>query len=119
MPKAKTTRTVSDEHEEFIVKKLAPWNARRSVSSGANYADPHDVTSDIHVTECKATEGKTISVKLADWIKQRNKSGLGRTPTMAFRFRDPYTKDHIDLMMIEVEEYVWLREELENLRQLT
>lgn len=104
MPKATTTRQVSDEHENFIVKKFSEWNARRSPSSGAMAHDPIDVTSDLHVIECKATEGKSISVKLDDWIKNRDKAYNGRRPAMALRFRDPYTGRHIDLFLHELED---------------
>jgi hypothetical protein len=106
MAKAKTTREVSDEHEEHLVEKFSRWNARRSPSSGASFSDPNDVTCDIHVIECKATEGKSISFKLDDWLKIRKKAYDGRTPGMALRFRDPYNGKHIDLMVVELDEYV-------------
>lgn len=106
MPKAQTTRTISDEHENFIVKVFSRWNARRSPSSGARFSDPIDVTTDLHVIECKATEGKSISVKLDDWIKNRNKAYNGRRPMMAFRFRDPYNGKHIDLFLVEPDDYL-------------
>jgi hypothetical protein len=98
-----------------VVKQLARWNARRSSNSGAVANDPNDVTSDLHIVECKATEGKSISVKLDDWIKNRKKQYAGRTPAMAFRFRDPHTDQHLDLIMIELDEYVYMREALDGL----
>lgn len=115
--KSATTRELSDQHEEFIVRSLAAWNARRSSNSGAVANDPNDVTSDIHIIECKATEGKSLSLKLSDWLKNRAKQYGGRTPAMAFRFRDPHTDKSIDLIMLELDEYVWLRSELDALRQ--
>lgn len=111
MSKSRTTRQVSDEHENFLVKRFADWNARRSPSSGAMPNDPIDVTSDLHVIEAKATEGKSISVKLDDWLKNRAKAYNGRRPAMAFRFRDPYNGKHIDLFLVEVEDYM---EKIEN-----
>lgn len=113
MAKAETTREISDEHENYIVSRFARWNARNSSNSGAVGNDPNDVTSDIHIIECKATEGKSITVKLADWIKNRTKQYAGRTPAMAFRFRDPYTQKHLDLVLIELDEYIWLREQID------
>lgn len=113
MGKATTTRQVSDEHEDALVKAFARWDARRSSNSGSVANDPNDVTSDLHIIECKATEGKSVSIKLADWLKNKKKQYAGRTPAMAFRFRDPHTKNHLDLILIELDEYVWLREQLD------
>lgn len=113
MGKAKTTRQVSDEHEDYVTKMLAKWSARRSSNSGAVANDPNDVTSDLHIVECKATEGKSIGIKLDDWLKNKKKQYGGRTPAMAFRFRDPHTHKHLDLILIELEEYVYYREQLE------
>lgn len=103
MPKAQTTRQISNEHESFLEKVFAKWNARRSPSSGARFSDPIDVTTDLHVIEAKATEGKSISIKREDWIKNRNKAYNGRMPAMAIRFRDPYNGKHIDLLLVELE----------------
>lgn len=115
MPKLRTTRQVSSEQESFVAKVFLRWNGRASSSSGSSPAYPHDVQSDHYVTECKATEGKSISVKLDDWLKIRHRAGNGRLPSMAFRFRDPYTGKHIDLFMKELAEEVEQLERLSNL----
>lgn len=105
MTLAKTTREVSDEHENHLAKMLEKFAGRRSPSSGAVFSDPNDVTSDIYVVECKATEKKSISVKLSDWEGIRKKAFGGRKPMLAFRFRDPYWKKHTDLVMIELRDF--------------
>lgn len=111
MAKAQTTRQVSSEHESFVAKVFARFNGKASSSSGASPAYPHDVESDLYVTECKATEGKSISIKLDDWLKIRHRAGNGRLPSMAFRFRDPYSGKHIDLFMKELQTEVDFCEE--------
>lgn len=112
MAKARTTRQVSSEHESFVAKAFSRWSGKASSSSGASPAYPHDVESDLYVTECKATEGKSISVKIDDWLKIRHRAGNGRLPSMAFRFRDPYTGKHIDLFMKELDDEVDDQEKL-------
>lgn len=104
--KKKTTRQLSDAHENYLVKVMARWNARRSSSSGAMFNDPNDVTTDLHVIECKATEGQSLSLKREDWLKIQAKAYNGKGPMMSYRFADPYGDKHIDLVMITLEEYM-------------
>lgn len=100
--KSQTTRALSDPHEKFL-EEVYP-GGRRSKSSGASYHDPPDVTTDDHVIEAKATEKKSISIKLEDWDGIRKKATNGRTPRLAIRFKDPYTNKITDLVLMEVSE---------------
>jgi Holliday junction resolvase len=118
MSKAKTTRQLSDEHEEYLVDAFYKFHARRSPSSGASAIDPNDVITDMHVIEAKATEKGSITIKKSDWQKIRAKAFNGRTPAMAFRFKDDYTGESIDLFTIEVPEYTYIRERLEHARSI-
>lgn len=104
---------LSDEHENYIAKLLGRWNGRRSSSSGAMYNDPNDVTSDLHVIECKATEGQSITLKLDDWLKTRAKAYNGKSPAMAIRFKDFWSGQTVDLIIEEADEWVAKLEELE------
>lgn len=117
MAKTRTTRQISSEQESFVAKLFARWNGRNSSSSGSSIAYPHDVECDVYVTECKATEGKSISVKLDDWLKIRHRAENGRLPSMAFRFRDPYSGKHIDLFMKELTSEVDLLDEVFDFRE--
>jgi hypothetical protein len=117
VPKLRTTRQISSEQESFVANLFLRWNGKASSSSGASIAYPHDVESDLYVTECKATEGKSISIKLDDWLKIRHRAGNGRLPSMAFRFRDPYTGKHVDLFMKELVEEVDQLDELFDFRE--
>ena len=117
MAKARTTRQISSEQESFVANLFARWDGRSSSSSGSSPAYPHDVQSNLYVTECKATEGKSISLKLDDWLKIRHRADNGREPSMALRFRDPYTGKHIDLFVKELQREVWDQEDFLNLTE--
>ena len=101
--KAKTTTTLSKDHEEWVARTLG---GRRSRSSGASFSDPVDVSSEFEVVECKATEGESISIKRSDWLKNREKVTNSRNPMMALRFKDPYTNKSIDLLLVEAADYL-------------
>jgi hypothetical protein len=57
--RAKSTSAMGKEHEEHVVKAFEWANARRSRSSGASFHDPIDVTTEVSVIECEATEKKS------------------------------------------------------------
>lgn len=117
MAKARTTRQVSKEQEDHVAKVFEPWDGKASASSGSSAVYPHDVECNLYVTECKATEGKSITIKLDDWFKIRHRAGNGREPSMALRFRDPYTGKHIDLFVKELDREVWDQEDFLNLTE--
>lgn len=108
MPRSKNTRELSDAHEHFLADSYP--GGRRSKTSGASWHDPVDVTTDYHVIEAKATENKSISLKLEDWEGIRKKAGSGRVPAMALRFKDPYSSKVVDLIVMEVSDELDLRE---------
>jgi hypothetical protein len=108
MAKAKNTRELSNAHEEFLADTLP--GGRRSKTSGASWHDPVDVTTDYHVIEAKATENKSITLKLEDWEGIRKKAHGGKIPAMALRFKDPYSMKVIDLLVIEVADELELLE---------
>lgn len=110
MAKAKNTRELSDAHENYLADVYP--GGRRSPSSGATWNDPVDVTTDYHVIEAKSTEGESISFKKKDWLAIKDKAEGGRTPAMAFRFKDPYSTKSIDLICYEVNDDLELRERL-------
>lgn len=58
-------------------------SGRRQPGSGSGWLHPNDVRDDEYLWEMKATDGKSISIKLADWEKlRRNAIHLGRKPGM-------------------------------------
>lgn len=110
MATAKTTRELSDAHENFLADVYP--GGRRSPSSGSTWNDPIDVTTDYHVIEAKATEGESLTIKKKDWEKIRLMPHGGRVAAMAFRFHDPHTGKNIDLILTEVNDDLELRERL-------
>lgn len=115
--RAKNTTQISKEHESFIEDLFAFASARRSKSSGAAWQDNTDVVSDTHVIECEATEKKSIGLKLSFWQEIIGKAYNGKTPALALRFRDPFSKSRVDLMVVDAEQYAMEQEELEVYRQ--
>jgi hypothetical protein len=107
MAKAKTTRELSDAHENWLADTIP--GGRRSKTSGASSHDPIDVTTDFHVIEAKATEGESISIKKSTWQTIRQRAHDGRIPAIALRFKDPYNNTTIDLLCIEVYDELELR----------
>jgi hypothetical protein len=101
------------EHEEAVVEAFAWANARRSKSSGASFHDPIDVTTEVTVTECEATEGKSYSLKLSFWEEIVSKQHSGKMPSLAVRFRDTTGDKHIDLFVMSLADASALLEELE------
>jgi hypothetical protein len=109
--KSKTTRDLSTPHEQYLADVFP--GGHRSKSSGASASDPSDVTTADYVIEAKATESKSISLKLSDWMGIRSKMKNGRRPMMAFRFRDPILNTNIDLVLKDVNDELELLDRLE------
>lgn len=104
------------DHEEEIVKIFSWANARRSRSSGASFHDPIDVTSDVLVTECEATEKKSYSLKLSFWQEIVQKQHSGKLPSLAVRFLERDKQKTTDLMLVEASQLSAILEELEAYR---
>ncbi len=113
-----STSQMGKEHEEYIVEAFAWANGRRSRSSGASFHDPIDVTSDVLVTECEATEKKSYSLKLSFWEEIVQKQHSGKAPSLAIRFLERDKQKSTDLMVVEAEYLSSLLEELEAHRNL-
>lgn len=114
--RAKTTTGMGKEHEEHVVDVFSWANARRSRSSGASDHEPIDVTTEVNIIECEATEKKSYSLTLDFWDEVVQKQHSGKMPTLAIRFRDPTSDKHIDLGVIDLDELSALLEELEAYR---
>jgi hypothetical protein len=115
--RAKHTTGMGKEHEEAVVEAYSWANSARSKSSGASMHDPIDVTTDVSVVECEATEAKSYTLKLSFWQEIVEKQHSGRMPMLAVRFRDPITKKHTDLAVLELSELSALQEEVEAYRE--
>jgi len=111
-----STTQMGKEHEEKIVNLWEWANARRSRSSGASFHDPIDVTSDVAVTECEATEKKSYSLKLEFWEEIVQKQHSGKFPSLAIRFLERDKQKITDLMVVDAELYSSQMEELEAYR---
>ena len=107
-----STTEMGKEHEETIVGIFKWASARRSKSSGASFHDPIDVTSDVMVTECEATQNKSYSLKLSFWQEIVQKQHSGKVPSLAIRFLERDKQKTTDLMVVDAE---WLSSELEEL----
>jgi len=111
-----STSQMGKEHEEKIVKIWGWANAHRSRSSGASFHDPVDVTSDVAVTECEATEKKSYSLKLEFWEEIVQKQHSGKFPSLAIRFLERDKQKTTDLMVVDAEMLSALVEEVEAYR---
>lgn len=114
--RAQSTSAMGKEHEEAVVDAFAWANAQRSRSSGASFHDPIDVTSEVTVTECEATENKSYSLKESFWHEVVSKQHSGKMPTLAIRFRHPTDGQHTDLLVMSLADGSALLEELEAYR---
>lgn len=113
MARAKSTSAMGKEHEEHVVDVFKWAGARRSRSSGASFHDPIDVTTEVSVIECEATEGKSYRLTLDFWNEVVSKQHSGKSPALAIRFRDPTTSKHVDLAVVSLNELSAIQEELE------
>ena len=111
-----STSQMGKEHEEHIVKLFEWANGRRSRSSGASFHDPVDVTTDVTVTECEATEKKSYSLKLSFWEEIKQKQHSGKLPSLAIRFLERDKQKTTDLVIMEAETVSAMLEELEAYR---
>jgi hypothetical protein len=98
MPKSTTSlgRTLENDI-------AAKYGGRRSPSSGASAFDKGDVRFDEYLAECKTTEAKSFSFKLATWDKAKQEAlDLGKEPVMFVRFFDRDTGRHRDFKIEEI-----------------
>lgn len=111
--RAKHTTGMGKEHEEHVVEQFEWANAWRSRSSGASFHAPIDVTADVAVIECEATESKSYRLTLEFWQEIVEKQHSGKLPMLAVRFRDPQNGKHTDLLVMDLGEGSALLEEVE------
>lgn len=111
--RATSTTGMGKEHEEAVVESFEWANGWRSKSSGASFHAPVDVTTDVSVVECEATENKSYSLKLSFWEEVVEKQHSGKMPMLAIRFRDTTSSEHTDLAVMSLAEASALLEELE------
>lgn len=114
--RAKSTTSMGKEHEEHVVEVYKWADAKRSKSSGASFHDPIDVTTEVSVIECEATEAKSYRLKLEFWEEIFAKQHSGKVPMLAIRFRDPVSGKHTDLAVMDLLEASAMQEELEAYR---
>lgn len=111
--RARSTSGMGKEHEEAVVEAYEWANAWRSRSSGGSFHAPIDVTTDVSVIECEATESKSYRLTLDFWNEIVQKQHSGKLPRLAIRFRDPTSGKHVDLVVMELRDASALEEELE------
>lgn len=114
--RAKSTTGLGKEHEEYVVKVYEWAGAWRSRSSGASFHAPIDVTTDVSVIECEATEAKSYRLTLDFWKEVFEKQHSGKTPSLAIRLKDPQTNEAVDLAVVDLHELSALQEEVEAYR---
>lgn len=114
--RAKHTSGMAKEHEEYVAEVYQWAKGKRSRSSGASLHDPIDVTTEVSVIECEATENKSYRLTLDFWDEVVHKQHSGKTPSLAIRFRDTTSNKHVDLAVVSLEELSALQEEVEAYR---
>ena len=93
------------EHEEFVASKLCFDGASRSKSSGSSFHDPIDITSKFLVIECEYTEKESYRITKKLWKEIRMKAYGLRFPVIAFRFREQYTHQSLDLVTLSLDDF--------------
>lgn len=111
--KASSTTAMGREHEQTVVEKFAWANAVRSTTSGASSTQPVDVTSDVMVMECEATDAQSYRLTLKFWREVFQKQQMDKTPMLGVRFRDGGTGRHTDLVVMSLADASAIMEELE------
>lgn len=111
--RAKHSSGMGKEHEEHVVEEFAWANAWRSRSSGASFHAPIDVTTDVSVIECEATENQSYKLTLDFWDEIVQKQHSGKMPMLAVRFRDVQNGKHTDLGLVSLSDLSAMLEELE------
>lgn len=114
--RAKHTSGMGKEHEEAVVESFDWANASRSRSSGASFHDPVDVTTNVSVIECEATEAESYRLTLKFWDEVVQKQHSGKIPILAVRFRDTTGGKHTDLAVLSLHELSALLAEVEEYR---
>jgi len=109
---------MGQEHENAVVDSFNWAKAWRSRSSGSSDREPIDVTCDVAVIECEATEKQSYSLKKTFWQEIVEKQYDGKMPMLGIRFRDPTSDKHTDLAVMSLADASAILEELEALRTL-
>lgn len=104
------------EHEEHVAATYQWANGKRSRSSGSSFHDPVDVTTDVSVIECEATESKSYRLTLDFWDEVVQKQHTGKIPMLAIRFRDATSGKHVDLGIMDLDMLSNLQAEVEGYR---
>lgn len=101
---ARSTRDLSDRHEDFLAELI---DGRRTPGSGNHFANQGDVRGDhrrqnmAFALDGKATEGKSITIKLSDWEKIVEQAH-DEIPGMGLRFYlDGTLRRTVDLIVVE------------------
>src|SRR6185503_13418640 len=110
---AKSTSGMGKEHEEHVAETYKWASGKRSRSSGASFHDPVDVTTDVSVIECEATENKSYRLTLEFWDEVVQKQHSGKIPMLAIRFRDVTSGKHVDLGVMDLDTISNLQAEVE------
>jgi hypothetical protein len=118
---SKTTRQMSDSHENFLVKMLGGRRTKGSGNQFNNQMDGRHAALDepwAFAWDGKSTFGKSVGVTREMWDKAIEQSH-GERPMLALRwyaderFRDD---DCLDLAVISMDDLVEMREEIITLR---
>lgn len=115
--RANSTTSLGREHEEYVVEVYDWANGWRSRSSGSSPHQPIDVTTEVSVIECEATEKQSYSLKKSFWQEIVSKQHTGKMPMLAVRFKDPTSSKSTDLAVIGLEDLSEMMEELEAYRE--
>lgn len=105
---ARTTRQMSDVHEEFLAKL---FDGKRTVGSGNQFHDQADVRNDVrrqfhaYAVDGKSTFASSISVTRAMWGKLVEQAH-DLAPALALRFYDDETlRRSLDLVVVEANDF--------------
>jgi len=87
-------------------------NARRSKSSGAQWNDNVDISSDSFIMECESTAQASYSLKRTFWEEAVSKSTWDKIPSIGIEFRDLDIRKTVQLVVMDANDVAAMLERL-------
>jgi hypothetical protein len=113
----KSTTEQGRDHEQAMEKLFAFDNARRSKSSGAQWNDNVDISSESFVMECESTSSESYSLKKSFWEEVKAKSTFHKFPTLGIEFRDVDPRNTLQLVVMDANDIAAIMELLREYEQ--
>jgi hypothetical protein len=110
--RAKSTTQQGRDHEQAMEKLFRFLGARRSKSSGSQWNDNVDISSESFVMECESTAQASYSLKRTFWEEVVSKSTWDKIPTLGIEFRDLDPRKTVQLIVMDANDVASMLERL-------